>query len=307
MKIDYKILWLDNEISAFIDDDMVSEIEHYLIEEGFNPVIVTTSDEDDFLQKLDDSYDLILTDYHLNRINGDKIVEEIRNPERSIFTEILFYTAKADLTDTNKISRISFLETNGRTTSHQETIIFEIKKLIGLTIKKFQHIVAMRGMIMHETSQLDSKMLDLILKSLSHEKINFKELAESIYDQLIAHYKTKSDFVNVCKQKSKFKDLTKDNFVFSSDYKIQTLKQIIDSLGDIEDFSANYQSEIISIRNKFAHAVLQRDENGREYFKYMEDGMTFNEELCKKIRKDILKHKKNIDYLESKLEAEDTK
>lgn len=301
MKIEYRILWLDNEISAFIEDDVISEIEKHLMDEGFNPIIITTSDEDDFLSKLDDSYDLILTDYHLNRINGDKIVEEIRNPERSIFTEILFYTAKADLKDTNKISRISFLETNGKTTTHQETIILEVKKLIDLTIKKFQHIVAMRGMIMHETSILDTKMLNLILNSLSHEKINFNKLAESIYDQLIALYQTKSEFVNVCKTKSKFKDLTKDTFVFSSDYKIQTLKQIIDSIGDIEDFSDNYKTEIISIRNKFAHAVLQKDEHGREFFKHMEEGVTFDKELCKKIRQDILKHKNNIELLENKL------
>lgn len=301
MKIDYRILWLDNEMKAFIEDEVISEIEKHLVDEGFNPVIMTTSNTDDFFSKLNDSYDLILTDYHLNDINGDKVVEEIRKPERSIFTEILFYTAKADLKDTNKISRVSFLETNGKGANHEETIIFEVKKLIDLTIKKFQHIVAMRGMIMHETSILDSKMLDLILGSLSNDKINFSELAESIYDQLIEFYKSKSDFVTECREKSKFEKLTKNTFVFSSDYKVQTIKVIIDALGDIEDFSENYQSEIISIRNKFAHAVLQRDENGREYFKHMEDGMTFNEELCKKIRKDISKHKKNIDSLEVRL------
>lgn len=301
MKIDYRILWLDNEMDAFVEDDVISEIMQHLSQEGFNPVIVTTSDEDEFLEKLDDSYDLILTDYHLNKINGDKIVEEIRRPERSIFTEILFYTAKADLKDTNKISRVSFLETNGKTTSHEETIIIEVKKLINLTIRKFQHIVSMRGMIMHETSQLDSKMLDLIIASLSHEKINFSDLAESIYDQLITLFQSKSEFVNGCRTKSKFKDLTKDTFVFSSDFKIQTLKQIIGSLGDIEDFSEGYQNDIITIRNKFAHAVLQTDENGREFFKYKEEGITFDEELCRKIRRDIATHKSNLDNLENKI------
>ena len=300
MKIDYRIYWLDNEISAFIDDDVVSEIEKHLLDEGFNPIIITTGDEEEFLEKIDDSFDLILTDYHLNKINGDVIVAKIR--EKAILTEILFYTAKADLKDTNKISRISFLETNGRTTNHEETIIIEVKKLIDLTIKKFQHIVSMRGMIMHETSILDSKMLDLIMSSLSNDKINFAALSESIYDQLIALYKVKTDFVNDCKAKGKFKELTKDTFVFSSDYKIQTLKQIIEAVGDVQDFSENYKTEIIAIRNKFAHAVLQTDESGRQYFKHMQDGITFNEELCKKIRKDISTHKKNLDSLESKIQ-----
>ncbi|MGK4566456.1 response regulator [Flavobacterium sp. 3HN19-14] len=301
MKIDYKILWLDNEMNAFIEDDVILEIEQHLISEGFLPTIITTSDEDDFLGKLNDSYDLILTDYHLNNLSGADIINEIRKPERSIFTEILFYTAKAELTDTHKISRVSFLETNGKSATHQETIIAEVKKLIDLTIRKFHHIVAMRGMIMHETSLLDSKMLDLILGSLNRDNINFKDLAESIYDQLLELYSTKAGFVNTCKEKSKFKELTKDTFVFSSDYKIQTLKQIIDAIGEVTDFSADYKEEIISIRNKFAHANLLVDDQGREYFKYKEGGITFDEALCKKIRRDIFKHQKNLDALENRL------
>lgn len=300
MKIEYKILWLDDKIKEFIDDELILEIENHLVNEGFNPQIITCSKIDDFYSKLNDSYDLILTDFHLTEdLNGDKVVEEIRKPENAIFTEILFYTAQANLKDTDKISRITFLETNKKVGKHSEILISEIINLINLTIKKFQHIVNMRGMIMHETSSLDAQMLEIINLALNKPNINLLELSNSLYDQLNELFDLKNDVVNNCRANNNFKKLTKDNFIFSSDYKIQTLKKIIESFNDVQDFSDDYKESINSIRNKFAHAILEEDENGRKYFKYKEEGITFDENLCKEIRKKIILHKGNLDNLQS--------
>ncbi len=102
---------------------------------------------------------------------------------------------------------------------------------------------------------------------------------------------------------SKFIKLTTDNFVFSADYKIKTLGQILGSL-NIKDFSGEYKEEINSMRNKFAHAILQKDkETGREYFKHGESGLTFDEVLCKKIRTDIIKYRKNFNETYAKLNS----
>jgi CheY-like chemotaxis protein len=301
MKIDYKILWLDDKIQDFIDDELVEELERFLEEQGFRPVIDFTSSITEFFENLNETYDLIMTDYHMKDMNGDEVVKRIRSTEYSILTEILFYTARADLKDTNKISRVSFLETNTKTGTHQDVLIEETKKLIGLTIKKFQNIVAMRGMIMHETSSLDNQMLSIIKKALESSSINFDTLAVQIYDDLDAHYKEKSTLVSECRTKNKFKKLTKDNLVFSADYKVKTLGQILVSL-KITDFSGAYKDEINSVRNKFAHAVLEKDPlTGREYFKHGDSGMTFDEELCRKIRNDINKYRDNFDQLLMKI------
>jgi hypothetical protein len=59
---------------------------------------------------------------------------------------------------------------------------------------------------------------------------------------------------------------------------------------------------VSNLRNKFAHAVLETDDNGRQFFRSGEEGITFDENLCKTLRKDISKHKKNIDDLSNKLD-----
>ena len=301
MKLEYKILWLDDKIEEFKELEVIEEVETHLKENGFIPNIITVDNSTDFFIHLNDSYDLILTDFHMNDMNGDEVVQTIRSNKYSVMTEILFYTAKADLKDAKKISRVSFLETNSTTDAHIEKVISRTIELIDLTVKKFQHIVTMRGMIMHETSSLDTLMITIIKKALKNDNIDFSTLSKEIYAQLIALFSQKIDFVEECKEKNNFNKLTKDNFVFSAKYKISTLSKILENL-KLSDFSTEYDEEINSIRNKFAHAELQTNEDGREFFKYKEEGIDFDAELCKKIRENIIKHKNNLDNLNTQLE-----
>ncbi|MFW2608106.1 response regulator [Aliarcobacter butzleri] len=303
MKLVYKILWLDDNIDAFIEDRHINKIKDFLEEEGFEAEIITIKKVDDFFNKLDDSFDLILTDFHMKDMNGDEVVRKIRK-ESHIFTEILFYTAQADLKNTDKLDRISFLQT---TKNHHKQVVEKIKLLIGLTIQKFHDIVVMRGMIMNETSEMDNEKLKIIKKYIDTNLSETNELKNSILEKINEHFSTKLEYVNGdWKNKDNgFKNLIKDNFVFSADYKIQTLGWILNKLS-LTDFSECYKNEIINLRNKFAHATLleEKDNNGkvlRKYFKSGEDGMTFDEELCKTIRINIAKHKKLLKTLGDKL------
>jgi CheY-like chemotaxis protein len=227
MNIEYNILWLDDQINEFVEGEWVNKIENYLENEGFIPKIITTSKYDEFTQKLDDSFDLILTDFHMTSKNGNEVVNEIR--EKSILTEILFYTAQGDLTEIGKIDRVSFVETNG---NHHEQVIQETIKLIGLTIKKFQHIVSMRGMIMHETSTLDNSTADILAKYIDSGKANYDQITDSICEKMSTQLQKKQEIVKKVKQNHNLKKLMKDNFLFSADYKIDALKKILSDLGE---------------------------------------------------------------------------
>ena len=135
MKIDYNILWLDDKAKTIKDDNYIEEIEYHLKELYFNPKITLTKNEEEFFENLNDEYDLILTDYHLedgNNRNGDVIVREVR--EKSIFTEIMFYSAKGDVIDTNKLDRITFVDTSRNKSGHYDTVIENAKHLIKRTV-----------------------------------------------------------------------------------------------------------------------------------------------------------------------------
>lgn len=299
MKLTYKILWLDDQMDDFIEDGIKDELEEFLFDNGFNPDIYPVKDSKKFLELVDNTFDLILTDYNLNDSNGHEIIKKIRSQEFSVMAEILFYTAKAEeLAKTDRISRVSFLETNSKLGNHNELVLEEVKKLIGLTIKKFQHIVSMRGMIMHETSSLDLQMANIVKIQLKNPKLkeSLKPVLENIFDEIL-----KSAEEKYTRAKSrKAKDILKDNVLFNSSQKIYALGQILNIMKET-DFSKDYSNEIILIRNQFAHSELMINDKGKEVFKVKGKELVFDDELCKKIRTDINKHKANLDRLIEKL------
>jgi len=302
MKLEYKILWLDDNINAFIQDRHLKKVEKFIEEEGFKSLIDPVKTNEEFFKKLStNNYDLILTDYHMRGMNGDKVIEEIR--KRNIFTEILFYTAQKDLKNINKLDRISFLQTNR---NHHQQVVKKIISLINLTIEKFHDIVIMRGMIINETTDLDNQKLGLIQRYIDKNKPEtIIDLKLDLLDEIDKQFSSKLKKVNgEWKDKDNgFKNLIKDNFVFSSSYKIKTLGWILNNISE-NDFSNEYEEEIIKIRNLFAHVTLQeeKDEDGnliKKYFK--KDGEPYDAEYCKGIRKNISKHKENLNKLEQKL------
>jgi|TARA_R100000789_G_C3020965_1_gene153499 CheY-like chemotaxis protein len=293
MKLEYKILWLDDQIQSFIDDEVIQEVEEYLIEQGFQPNIITVSRSEDFFKKLDDSFDLILTDYHLNDLNGDEVIKKLRSQDYSVMSEVLFYTAKADLKDTDKINRVSFLETNTLLGNHREEVLKATTNLIGLTIKKFQNIIAMRGMIMQETSSLDVEMENIL-----HDILEKSENPNELINQIKSRYiKSNNDFN---KQIEKLVDTERILRQIGASHRWRAIKRSLDD-GNIKSLLNEYEKQIISVRNKFAHAELIV-EGDRQFFKDRREDIDFNEEFCKDIRENIIKHKSNLVELKTSLE-----
>jgi CheY-like chemotaxis protein len=292
MKLEYKILWLDDEIQAFIDDEYIEELESYISSKGFIPNIQTVKKASELYKQIDDSYDLILTDYHMREENGDKVISKIRK-QYAVFTEILFYTAKANLTDAEKIDRVSFLETKSAKNEHYQKVLDKIKTLVDLTVRKFEHIVSMRGMIMQETSTLDVEMKE-ILKQQIESAQQSDELISVIKAKYIETNEKFNDEINA------IKDFEAISLKIGASHRWRALKRNLPK-GEIKTILNDYENEIISIRNKFAHAVLEVGENGRAFFKNKKDGLDFNDEFCKKIRENIIKHKTNLDNLKALL------
>lgn len=295
MKLDYKILWLDDKMDVIIDGQYNTEIENHLIEQGFNPIVTTVKDESEFFSNLDDSFDLILTDYHLNDTtnntrDGDLIIKEVRE-KNSIFTEIMFYSAQGEFVDTVNLDRVTFVDTRKSIIrDHNEAVIDRAIKLIDLTIKKFQHIVSMRGMIMNETSSLDVEMSDLLVSIIK------KKGAENIIPTIKDKYKKTNIQFN--SNMDSFEDVTLILKQIGSEHRWRAIKRNIDE-GEIKSIFDKYKSEIIDERNRFAHAILEEDEEGRKYFRNKGNGYYFNEEKCKEIRLNIIKHKSNISVLKN--------
>lgn len=300
MKLNYKIIWVEDKIEDKPFLKLIENIQRFLIDRFFDVEIYTAEDFDEFKEKFDKngSFDLVITDYSLNDSHGSQVIDFIRM-DKNILTEVLFYSANSELrtVDLANKSRISYYQLEG--SGYHSELQKRIEELIALTIAKFEHIVSMRGMIMHETSTLDIQMDSIVSNQIRNPKTpeSIAPILNAMFDSILKNAEEKYKKA----ESRKLKDILRDNVLFNSSQKIFALGEILKLLNE-ENFAEDYLKEIILIRNQFAHAELIRDENGKEYFKIKGEDVYFDADFCKKIRRDIIKHKNNLDRISKKLQ-----
>ncbi len=288
MKLDYKVLWIDDRINERQYQDMVKGLEKYLSEEEFfNVTIIPIEDTDDFEKLLNDEFDLIITDYNLGEKNGDYIIQYTRS--KGILTEIFFYSANSQL------SLLNGLINNSRVTYHQMTnpngyreLFSEIRSLVDLTIKKFHHIISMRGMVMAETSEIDV-IMEEVLKSLlleeSEEKNKAKKTVKDKYIESSNDALKKFGNINEIKELDillrkigAYHRWRAINRNCPDDLK-ETFKHILEK----------YNDDIMKVRDVLAHAKYFK-EGELEFLQNFDpeaNPHTFDSAKCKEIRKNL--------------------
>ena len=208
----------------------------------------------------------------------------------------MFYSAQSEIKNTINLDRITFLDTSKTTSkNHYQDVIEKAISLIDLTIKKFENIVVMRGMIMQETSSLDTIIKNIVVKYLKTLDDNKKQTL--LEDILFSIEENATEKYNKAKSK-KINDILKDNVLFSSDQKIKALGKILIEL-KFEDFSNGYSEDIILNRNKLAHAELIKNDQGKDCFKSKYNEIIFDEVFCLQIRKNLINYRKKIENIQS--------
>ena len=299
MRLDYKILWIENE-EDFVDS-FIPRVETFLSEKGFEPNIVKVLDEAQVDNYLNIDYDLIISDFNLNETNGDVVIYELRNTKK-LDTEILFYSSKTNfLKDSAIKDKLAFME-RINIQYGRDSLLKKIETLIDLTLKKLLELNATRGLITAATSHLDVEIEEIYYLLLD------KPVADEVKPKIEKIFKT--DYGEI--RKSLLKRCRAQKESHSGDYKLyfsqsesfrkwDILKELI-SLNVPEGFDMNlfkqYYQEVIDIGNKFAQAkaiesdgklVLEGKVEGKDF--------EFNEDSCIKIRQDLIKHKRNIEAL----------
>jgi len=302
MKINYNIIWVDDKIENNPFRRLRDRIKLFLTEQFFDVDIEVAEDFEEFKAIFvpRKEYDLIITDLNLNDSKGSEIINYIRK-DKNLLTEVFFYSANADVSNVDLVnsSRISFfrLDDHNLYTELQK----KLEEVISLTIAKFEHIVSMRGMIMHETSTLDLKMESIVRGFINDPKNEVR--INAIIDPMIENIRLFTKEKNDKALNGKIKIILKDNVLFNASQKIFALGQILHLLEE-EDFSEEYNLEVNLIRNQFAHSELLIAEDGSNFFRVKGVDLKYDSELCKTIRKNIIKHEKNIIRLEEKVNSQ---
>lgn len=297
MKLNYKILWIDDQIEDYIELGIKDELETYVEALGFISTVEcfeNGSIAESSIKK--NKYDLILSDYNIEGASekGDVLIQRIR--DEGVFTEVLFYSAQPDFDTIAKNlyrDRVSFFSLIGDESFKE----FKIKvfKLIDLTIVKLQELNSIRGLVISETSELDNSVEEIIFSFLSKENSNSEKLKKYIIDIVIDSSKGN------LKKAEKFTELSNIDLVksrlFDSYKKTRTINKLIELLCIKEEpflsFTENYITDVLEKRNDLAHAKSDTIDGIDYLIITRTDGehpIKFNQEQCIEIRKNLRKY-----------------
>jgi hypothetical protein len=300
MQLHYNILWIDNDLQDYIDRDYFVNLNEFLLGYGFIADINPLFDSTELNSVLEKRYDLIISDYDLGLDDKNTGVELVKKIREEYLTEILFYTGNFSVETEEKLR--DALKYVDRITIHlgRETLFAKIERTIMLTVQKLLELNATRGLITSITSDLDVDM-----ELISHKLIEAIEKATATKIFTSAHNE-------ICKKQVKdaraFQEIFdkedfKGYFTKADAFrKWDLLKEII-KLNTPEKFNYDllkeYYKEVISIRNKFAHAKAIKINGEIHLAGFGPDGVPFqfNEEQCIEIRRKLIEHRYNFNEL----------
>lgn len=302
MKMNYKILWIDDNIEDYIDMGIKAEFILYLENLGFIPTVDTSEDGAKAEESLKlNKYDLILSDYSIDEKGkvkdkqGDVLIQKIR--DGGVFTEILFYSAQANFDEIAKnlyrdrVSFFSLVEDEG-----MKEFRVRVYRLIELTIAKLQELNSIRGLVMSETSELDNTVIDILSGFFSGENAETKELREYIIAAITKSVAGNSKRTETLKELSN-SDILKER-IFDSDKKARAIGKLIelkklDKTEPFIDFYENYKVDVLDTRNDLAHAKSDVIDNVEYLIVSRKDGEhseKIDQVACVHIRKNLRKH-----------------
>lgn len=314
MRINYKILWIDD------DEGLVKlyepSIKEYLDSLGFNLVLNYLEDGDDVskLPESDFDYDLILLDYNLGdeKKTGEEIIKKIQSDDFTI--ETLFYSSQPGFHDLiNKsggLQRTSFCE-------GKEYLEDKIKKVINLSIRKVQDVSNMRGLVIAEAIDIESKMERILCnffkictdKNISKSVIkktieSHKELSKKRYDELKKYSPEEiidfieADFFTHHAKRKTIRDLLTEKI---KELKSEGNRIKLDEVEKLKKEVDNMYKEVIGIRNLMAHAKEEKNSSNTPVLVSPRTEVEIDQTSCVRMREDLKKHDNNLDTISEHL------
>ena len=313
MKVTYKLLWADDDstwYNGFKENILENEIQEKFDDLGFafesKLIDFTKMNTEDFLKEAEE-YDLLLIDYNLSDTTlGSDVIKAVR--ENSILTNLIFYSQSEPEVLRDALYKKGVLEGVYFSRRDEEFLAEKLEKVIDLTVKKSQHINALRGLLMAETSDMDVLVVECLkeyfIKSSLQDKESILKYAKKKIKKFLKDFSVeKLSYLADHHDNSHFEDILA-SLIFDAYKKTHTLKHALEDLKKRVDTSEyinvldTYFEDIIKKRNVFGHVKEQVGEDGRKKLVSHAKGfetVDFDAEYCSDTRRLLRKHKKNLD------------
>jgi hypothetical protein len=223
MKQSYTIIWVEDNPDAMTSQ--IEEIKEYLQKRNFEPIVILDENGEvlkEYLKKKQ-PIEIIVTDQNLtDQIDGLSILKLLR--KKKSLTDVLFYTTKQGITSDDVYNlHYGFVEF----VKGKSAIVGPLKRLIDKSLKRYEDIIFLRGMVI-------SMIIDLELK-VNEFFVNYFKIPKESQE----HF---------------------HNFILENQYnslggKVITLENIMEGKGLKKEFQKLVQNirELANNRNLLAH------------------------------------------------------
>lgn len=307
MKLEYKILWFDDQPHNV--DSSEDGLRTRLARIGFKlsiEWIKKIGNVGSLMSELNKNFnfDLILVDWDLGpeSIKGDELA---RNLRKNFKTDIVFYSSESPKTLRELIFKKGV---DGVFCVRRDNLIPEAMSIIDYSVKKVIDLNHMRGIVMSTVSDFD-KIIEESLKT-RYQQFNNDDrnifVGQILKKMLDVCNSNKNQLeklnTNVCTI-----DELMEHRAFSSSLKQQILTKILEAKKEDQtiylllDLLKKYTHEVIKPRNQLAHATPIVQANGKNVL--IIDGEEYSEaEFCA-LRVKLLTHADNLEDILQAIKA----
>ena len=305
MRLKYKILWVENELDWL---ESAIDFPREVVEDAgfeFSHKRISTEKEIDELLNTEEplkDFDLILVDFNLD--NGDRgnvIINKIR--ENDIYTDVIFYSQ--DVEGIRNVLKKQWIDGVYHTSRDRALFEDKFERVFLSTVKKIQHISAIRGLVLSSTSDLDN-IIDEITESFCEKNV---DEGKDLIKYLVGKIKNSAKGNNNKATKLNHEDLSIFDLnslrIYDADKRKLAIGKILDilnveTLGTKDAFNNTYKLEVLDVRNELAHSKEVEIE-GKPVLSTYNGEKSFDEVSCAKIRNDLKKHLKNLNAMKEYL------
>lgn len=291
MRLNYNILWIEDasDWAESIQERISEIVESYGLFASFT-ILPSESDKQKY-----NGYNLILMDLGLAEgMQGDTLIEQIRS--LNVFTDIVFYSASGVEEVKNKGRDLNL---EGVYYADRKDVLFlrKVKEVINASLQSFQDLVNLRGLVMAEVSELDSKM-DSIIESYFIDDEKMDEFHGHVTKD--RETSTKRTLKGTCDKSCKYKwrtmELPAILKTLDSNSRAHAVNVVISHMTSTtepfkefaeESFFKQYDKDIIKMRNNLAHCVEDIGNDEKPILKTRDGIVSFTATDIITIRKNI--------------------
>lgn len=310
MTLEFRLLVIDDQ---GVPGQAVDDLTKHLDEQGFSLDVVEVSDpSEEKLRKVakqnGQKFDLVIVDYYLGHGRyGARVLQEFRTDMR--FTEMVFYSERPEA-DLHREMWEAGLE--GVFVARRSELDDVLRGIADIVIGKAVDLNYMRGIAMAMVAEIDVVMGSTIGRVLGGSgKGAGRETAEDLEKTYLESKARWGYEVAKMLRKGGFLGVIKKGSMFTSHDRWKAIRALSKSLSGVSpqqmEKVKNYEEEIITQRNRLAHARAERTEDGRTVLKSDDRAggeRSIDEEWMRSFRLKLREHREAMEAVCRAIEAQ---